>query len=306
MTIPEERFQLHEAEEDGDGWMKRCLNYVTANHVSALSKKSFTKPGLTIELLSGLLFDAVTIVNRQNMVVANLRGQAQVLKTETINCQAKVIKLQEDLLSAKEEQLNALKTSVEDSVKSAVEVTVKTAVEDSVKTEFQTYSEAVQAHIPDPSSQSAVVNQETLRTVVKHFVEEEDRSRNLMVFGLPEGNDCDKQLNSRVCEIFEHLGVKPRVEASRLGVKSKSPKSPRPIKVTLSSSTVARQILLKARNLRLSDSYKSIFVVPDRSIEQRVQQKELVNGLKRKKAEEPNKRHYIKGGQVCSSDVPVK
>jgi hypothetical protein len=168
----------------------------------------------------------------------------------------------------------------------------------------------VQAHIPDPSSQSAVVNQETLRTVVKHFVEEEDRSRNLMVFGLPEGNDCDKlkQLNSRVCEIFEHLGVKPRVEASRFGVKSKSPKSPRPIKVTLSSSTVARQILLclKARNLRLSDSYKSIFVVPDRSIEQRAQQKELVNGLKRKKAEEPNKRHYIKGGQVCSSDVPVK
>jgi len=306
MTIPEDRSQFIEVEEDGDGWVKRCLDYVSANHVSALSKKSFMKPGLTKDLLSGLLYDAVTIMNGQNMLVANLRAQTQALKTETISCQAKVIKLQEDLLSAKEEQLNALKTSVEDSVKSAVEVTVKTAVEDSVKTEFQTYSEAVQAHIPAPSSPSAVVNQETLRSVVKHVVEEEDRSRNLMVFGLPEGDDNDKQLNSRVCEVFEHLGVKPRVEASRLGVKTKSSKSPRPIKVTLSSSTVVRQILLKARNLRLSDNYESIFLAPDRSIEQRAQQKELVDGLKRKKAEEPDKRHFIKRGQICTSDVPVK
>ena len=125
-----------------------------------------------------------------------------------------------------------------------------------------------------------------------------------MVFGLPEDDEDDEQLNSRVCGVFEQIGVKPRIESSRLGVKGS--KSPRPIKVTLSSSTVARQILLKAKNLRLSEAHKSIFVVPDRSIEHRAQHKELVIGLKKRREEEPNKRHYIKGGQIFSVDVPKK
>ena len=37
------------------------------------------------------------------MSIANLRGQAQVLKTDTINCQASVIKLQGELLATKDE-----------------------------------------------------------------------------------------------------------------------------------------------------------------------------------------------------------
>ena len=63
-----------------------------------------------------------------------------------------------------------------------------------------------------------------------------------MVFGLAEDSGDEEQLNSKVCAVFEQLGVKPRVEASRLGVKGR--RSPRPIKVTLSSSTVVHQILL--------------------------------------------------------------
>ena len=102
------------------------------------------------------------------MLVASLRGQAQVLKTETINCQASVIKLQEDLLAAKDEQLGALQITVEDSVKTAVEATVKTAIEDSVKTELKSYSEAAQASLPSNSEQpKQPVNSEDLKKVVQ-------------------------------------------------------------------------------------------------------------------------------------------
>ncbi len=55
-----------------------------------------------------------------------------------------------------------------------------------------------------------------------------------------------------------------------------------------------------------SDKHKTIFVSPDRSVEQRAQQKQLVIDLKKKTQAEPEKRHYIKGGQVCSVDIPVK
>ena len=183
--------------------------------------------------------------------------------------------------------------------------TVKNAVEDSVKTEFKSYSDVAKTNLPTSSlGSSPILNETTLKTVIKNVVEEEDRSRNLMVFGLAEENGDDEQLNSKVSAVFEQLGVKPRVEASRLGLKGR--RSPRPIKVTLSSLTVVRQILLKARNLRLSEEFKSVFVVPDRSTEQRAQQKQLVVALKAKRVQEPNKKHFIKAGGVCSVDIPAK
>ena len=301
MTTPEQRFKFNEVEEDGGAWVERCLSFGGCHVVNGLGKKSFSKPALTKDLLSGLVYEAVLIINRQNKFIGNLRGQAQILKTETINCQASVIKLQEELLASKDEQLGALQTSV----KSAVESTVNSAVQDSVKTEFKSYSEAAQANLQTPNtSASSALNEAALINVVKNVVEEEDRSRNLMVFGLPEDDGEDKQLDSRVSAVFEKIGVKPRIESSRLGVKSS--KSPRPIKVELSSSTVARQILLKAKNLRLSQEHKSIFVVPDRSIEQRARHKELVIDLKKRKAEDTSKRHYIKGGEICSVAITKK
>lgn len=45
-------------------------------------------------------------------LIADLRGQAQVPKNDTIDYQATVIKLKDDLLSAENEQLKTLESSV--------------------------------------------------------------------------------------------------------------------------------------------------------------------------------------------------
>ena len=74
----------------------------------------------------------------------------------------------------------------------------------------------------------------------------------------------------------------------------------RPVKVTLSSSTIVQQILVKSRKLRLSAKYNTVFLSPDRTAEQRAQQRELVQELKKKTDAEPLKRHFIKGGQIVS------
>ena len=130
MTTPEQRFKFNEVVEDSGEWIEKCLSFGAHRTINGLGRKSFSKTGITKDLLSGLVYDAVLIIDRQNKFIGDLRGQVQILKTETIDCQASVIKLQEELLAAKDEQLGALRISVENSVKSAVESTVTSAVQD--------------------------------------------------------------------------------------------------------------------------------------------------------------------------------
>ena len=67
-----------------------------------------------------------------------------------------------------------------------------------------------------------------------------------------------------------------------------------------------QQILSKGRNLRRSAQYKTVFISPDRSPAERVEQKNLVSELKKKAVEVPTQRHYIKGGQLISIDKVIK
>ena len=79
------------------------------------------------------------------------------------------IELQEEIIQCKNNQLKTL------------ENTVKNSVEDSVKSEFKSYSAVVMNNLP-PSS----IAPEAVKTIVNTVVEEEDRSRSIIIFGLPE------------------------------------------------------------------------------------------------------------------------
>ena len=59
----------------------------------------------------------------------------------------------------------------------------------------------------------------------------------------------------------------------------------RPILVEMDSSGHAEEILKKSHLLRQIDEFKSVFVSPDRTIEQRKQHRELVNKLMERRAE---------------------
>ena len=84
-----------------------------------------------------------------------------------------------------------------------------------------------------------------------------------MIFGPAETEN--EQINNKVSALFDELGENTRVSASRVGVKkSGSTTGPRPVKCNLTSSTAVHQILLK-----LLDTYKSVFICPDRTPEER-------------------------------------
>ena len=266
-------------------WLQESLDQLNCDSVGQLSLAKCKVPRK--DELATLLVDALLYVSKQNdNMLIDLKNGAETLKTEHISSQKDVIRLQSELLASKTDQLQSLQT------------TVKTSVQDTVKAEFVSYSAAVQ------KTQTQVLAPENLKTVVRNVVEEEDRSRSVIVFGLPES--ADEQLCDKIGDVFQEIGEKPRIEANRLGKSSGNNGKVRPVKVTLSSSITANQILVKAKTLRQSDKFKSVFICPDRSLEQRVKHRKLVLELKSKTKEEPSKRHFIRGGTICSVELAVK
>ena len=108
--------------------------------------------------------------------------------------------------------------------------------------------------------------------------------------------------HTKIREVFGKLNEKPRIEASRLGRKCKNKTVIRPVKVTLSRATAEQKILQKARSLRNMDKFKDVFLSPDRTAEQRAQQKLLVQELKEKTLAMPGKKYFITEGKVCCAD----
>ena len=95
--------------------------------------------------------------------------------------------VQQELITANEGQLADIRD------------TVVSSVLDTVKTQFQSHSDAVKG--AGNQTGSSLLDQNTLKTVVKNVVEEEDRSKNFLIFGLPE--DAKEQINSKVNEVLE-------------------------------------------------------------------------------------------------------
>ena len=260
-------------------WSKELLHQLGKPHgnLGKVDVKDINK--LNKPAVSDIAFRSIYYVENLMDYVKHLKDANTLLRGKLISSQEQVINVQEELAACKTEQIEVLKTTVTNSVKE----------------EFKSYSSVVKQTLPKEPS----LNPATLQTVVKRVMDEEDRSRNLVIFGLAE--EDGEQITETVAEVFEALGEKPTVEACRIGrKKSKTDAASRPVKVTVSSSLMVSQILIKARKLRLTDKFKSVFVSPDRSMEQRETHRNLVKELKEKASSNPSKRFYIKGGEICS------
>jgi molybdopterin-biosynthesis enzyme MoeA-like protein len=236
------------------------------------------------ETLVLLFTESYHLVRFQNERMKQLKAELSSTKSQLIENQKWVISLQEKVLDCKEQQLVAVQTAV------------KTTVEDSVKEQFKSYSDAVQDNVMVVQPDVPAITPKVLKEVMQSIVQEEDRCKNLMVFGIPEEDSED--LTERVHDVLQEIGFKPTIEVSRVGKANKEKK--RPVKVTLSSSSIARQILSQTRRLHKSESFGSVFVRPDRSEEERSRHRLLVEELFKKREDEPSKRHYIQRGTIHS------
>lgn len=237
--------------------------------------------------------DAFLYLSRFLQYFLAQRDKLKELNAKVISYQETIIDLQSQLVTEKGEQMTAVTASVTQTV------------QDSVKL----YSEAVEKGLENRSrDQQASVD---IKEVVQTVVREEERSHNLMLFGLQE--EVQENTEKLVGELLVELGEKPHIVAERVGRQSAKPvarrtrstakdePSPRPVKVTFSSPALARKILSKARSLRNSTRFGKTFIIPDRSPDQRTKQRELVRELKNRQKEDPDGRHFIRMGEVFSN-----
>lgn len=220
------------------------------------------------------------------------------MKKVKVDDQATIIDLQKKLIDAKDSQIEKLQESVKSSVK---------CVEDKVKTfssvlqkEMETQRIDVQKSVADvQKSVSSAFNTKKVGDAVKHAVEKDERGKNVVIFGVPE--DITQTLETCVGGVLEHLGQKPRiVDCCRLGKEQEG--AVRPVKVTLSNSSVATELLRKSKVLKDVEECRQIFICPDRTVEQRKVQKGLIDQLKKKRTEHPGARYSIRNGRVVLSE----
>jgi hypothetical protein len=221
--------------------------------------------------------------------VGEMGMKIEELNSKVIENQDKVIALQDQLISSKEEQLAAFQSTVKAEV---------AGVQTAVQTEIKSWSKAVQQQQSTANTANVqYISPAKIKEAVKSAVEEDDRSRNILIFGKKE--EDNETVSDTVTTVFEDLNEKPRViECRRLGTISQG--KCRPIKVKLSSSEAVLHILRNAKTLKTSSSNSNTYLAQDRTKEERAQHKDLVEMVKAKMDSEPGMYHFIRGGAVVS------
>ena len=119
------------------------------------------------------------------------------------------------------------------------------------------------------------------------------------MFGLPEGEN--EVVEDKVYQVLEQLAEKPKI-TSCIRIGQRKPSAVRPIRFNVRNSGTVFHILQKARMLKDIEGYKTIYLCPDRTVEERETRRKLVEQLKEKRQNNQQKRYYIRKGQITCVD----
>ena len=222
---------------------------------------------------------------------ANPHLQMAVERLDKINAELleekkTVIDLQSKLIEKRDEELSSLRAAVKDEVKS---------VQGVVETEMKSYSSAL------TKTCAAALAPQKIRAAVKTVSDKEDRGRNVIIYGLEDSDEPDQSLEAEVQKVLSEIDEKPVIrECCRVG--SKKPSSKRPVKFTLSSCDMVNQILRKAKSLRTKEGYSTIYISPDRTVDERRAFKKLWEELQEKRKSDTDRVHYIRNNKIVSAD----
>ena len=156
----------------------------------------------------------------------------------------------------------------------------------------------------ESSSSSEQVMKNNIKSAIKSVVQENERQQEIMMFGVSEDTS---DVGETVKDIVRCVGApaKPQLrDCCRIGVRV--PGKIRPVKVTFSSKDDAKLTIQGGKNLKTSEKYGKVFIAPNRTPEERLKRRKLVQLLRKKKTTEPEKQHFIYRDTVCSRDQVKK
>lgn len=247
-------------------------------HVSSqLTARSLNHGKLTKEQLSEWLYTAFYLLDRCCLPLMGLAvkqtTQIEQLKSDKIRDQEKIIQLQNQLIEKKDKEIQVVK--------------------DTVVSELKSYSSVVQ------ESCSAALAPQKIVSAVKQVNQDVDRSRNIVVFGVAEAENENPE--QKVVAILDKLEEKPQISGCvRIG--QIKPGVVRPLRFRVRSQETVYQILRKASKLRNFEDCQKVFISPDRTVEERISRKMLVEQLKEKRGADPNNNYVIRKGEIVRVD----
>ena len=200
------------------------------------------------------------------------------LKSENILCQKELLGAKDEILCCKNEQLSAVKNTV--------------------ASEMRSWSDVVKENCVQSSSVSPM----KIKEAVKSAVSEEDKLHNVMVFGLNELDEDDvhdAEDEGLVDEMMEQLNICPKrvVQIDRVGERREG--YIRPMKFRMERKDFVLEVLARSRRLKDTERFSNVYLAPDRTREERSAHKELVEQLKKRRAEFPESAFYIRGNKIC-------
>ena len=196
-------------------------------------------------------------------LMSSARKTIENLQEEKICDQGTVIELQKKLISERDEELGL--------------------VSQTVQKELKTYSSALQ------QSCLTALSPKNIASAVKAITKEEDRTKEVVVFGVEE--ETDECVTTKVSSILEQLDEKPRITGCRrIGQRATGESKKRPI------------ILRKSKRLKDIDGYKIVYISPNRTQEEQISRQKLVNELKARRLSDPSGRYFIRKGVIVKTD----
>ena len=179
---------------------------------------------------------------------------------------------------------------------------------------LKSYADVLESKQSDIANNTSVTSIKTIKSTIKNVIREnkfrEDRSKNVIIFGVEEMYD-EKDLPNHVEQVESVMNtIEGRSECehrifvhhvARIG--EKSPGKTRPIRVTLTEKYMVHDTLKYCKMLRGTKKYKNVYISMDRSPEQQKVHKELITRLKQSMRNHPDKYWYITNGSICSRQI---
>ena len=204
-----------------------------------------------------------------------LQKQEAELKSEREELLRKTVQLQDQVIELQGVQLNR--------------------VTETVQSNFRSFSAVVTQNCRTALAPKRI--QKAVEKAAASTREDVDRSKNLMVFGLHEGETEDEsELKTEVERVLEVLDEKPKIEVKRVGLKRGERE--RPVIVKLQNRDMLLNLLRKAKQLRQSEKYSRVYLARDMPYADRMERRELQKTVKELREKDPECKIRVRGGAI--------
>ncbi len=256
--------------------LQSVLTLTKCKKLADVKESALVTPQITKNGLASTVESLVVVLDLSRNVLRSAAAKMEEIQSEQITSQKSVIQLQEELIKLREDEIDN--------------------VQKTVKTEIKSFANIVE------NDNKNTVTKEIIKRAVKSAVSENQRDRNVAIFGLQEttGEDLKETVKRVVHQCSAGSSNNTVVECYRLG-RAKT-ETCRPVKVSFQSPESAISVLAGAKSLKQTVELKGVFVSPDRTPEERAERKRLVVVLKKKIQYESGKYHFIRNGKLQCSE----